>query len=237
MRVGVRFKLYVITDIPNNSECIYIQKLLHVLSESPAKLQSKRYKVKKTAVLVAPNQDFYIEYSSPIDPPDCPLESGKFTPPEKESQPQELEIWETILKPPKAESHHPTRPPDTTTLTGHQFMQHFPSSPPSRRISLSSEGPLSLQWDEQDSFQSYSEAVFPSPPEAACSSQSVQPLPDLSLDQHSSLADSSSSLSNEVFTDDIAPSPFLPLRAPKKKKPNRAAPAELPAELQIELPS
>ena len=98
-------------------------------------------------------------------------------------------------------------------------MQHFPSSPPSRRISLSSEGPLSLQWDEQDSFQSYSEAVFPSPPEVACSSQPIQPIPDLSLDQHSSLEDSSSSLSNEVFTDDVAPSPFLLLGAPKKKKP------------------
>ena len=45
-----------------------------MLSDLPAKLQSKRYKVKKTAVIVAPNQDFYIEYPSGIPSPDPDLE-------------------------------------------------------------------------------------------------------------------------------------------------------------------
>ena len=66
--------MYVIADAPCDSDYIFIQKLLHVLSDLPAKLQSKRYKVKKTAVIVAPNQDFYIEYPSGIPSPDPDLE-------------------------------------------------------------------------------------------------------------------------------------------------------------------
>ena len=104
-------------------------------------------------------------------------------------------------------------------------MQHFPSSPPSRRISLSGESVASLLWDEQESFQSFSAAIFPSPPKVSNSSQPVPKTLDLSLaDSPSSLDNSGSPMTDEVFTDNVNSSPFLALRAPKKKKKSKARP-------------
>ena len=172
----------MVSEIPFNSEYIFVQKLLHVLTDLPAKLQSKRYKVKKTAVIVAPNQNFFIDYS-PMSYPIIQYDDKKDlnTHTVEENQSEECEIWTTVFEPPVQVPHQPTRPPDTTTLTGSQFMQHFPSSPPTRKISLSSEETPSLAWDEQDSFQAFSTTMFPSPPEALHSNQPTPPEPDLSL--------------------------------------------------------
>ena len=212
-------EVYVIADAPCDSDYIFIQKLLYVLSDLPAKLQSKRYKVKKTAVIVAPNQDFYIEYPSGIPSPDPDLEKETLIISESKDQLEEPEIWEAIFESPKDVPHHSIRPPDTTTLTGPEFMQHFPSSPPVRRISLGSESIASLSWDEHDSFQAFAAAPFPSPPEAECTGLNISPAPDLSFAEvpvpHES---SDSTQSDEVFTDNVSSPPSLPLRAPVKKK-------------------
>ena len=209
--------------------------MLHVLSRKPAKFQSTRYKVKKTDVLLAPNQSFFID-SSPISSAGAELlnspQHNNYSPPvkcpENPETDDEEDIWtlsHNFLPPyPKTAHTLPSNPatditPNVNTLTGPGLFQHFPTSPIASRISLSDDNfPDDLKWDDYDSFQSLSNTPFPSPPmhlntptpEKQSSSDKLEPFP-LAIN-------SKSSTSDEVFTDDIGKEILTPLRAPKKTK-------------------
>ena len=108
-------EVYLVTDVSEDGKHLTVQKLLHVLSRSPAKLQNTKYRVKQTDVIITPNQSFYIDI--PSDPPnyDEPIEVDyKHT--NLDTDPPTLEIWFTT--PLETEQNEVTREqlPLLTTL-------------------------------------------------------------------------------------------------------------------------
>ena len=108
-------EVYLVTDVSEDGKHLTVQKLLHVLSRSPAKLQNTKYRVKQTDVIITPNQSFYIDI--PSDPPnyDEPIEVDyKHT--NLDTDPPTPEIWFTT--PLETEQNEVTREqlPLLTTL-------------------------------------------------------------------------------------------------------------------------
>ena len=54
-------EVYLVTNVDAESNFLIIQKLLHVLYNTSAKVTSNKFKVKQTDIIVAPNQSFYID--------------------------------------------------------------------------------------------------------------------------------------------------------------------------------
>ena len=65
-------EVYLVTNVDAESNFLIIQKLLHVLSNTSAKVTSNKFKVKQTDIIVAPNQSFY------IDTPDSVIDANHF---------------------------------------------------------------------------------------------------------------------------------------------------------------